>query len=156
MSSNETAKTVVYVIGQKRKNKNGEEFTAYRTMMKLIVEGEEEKGLQNIWVDVSFSKEDRETVNKYKGRIAVTCDPTKISAPLRYNVRKDKLEDGTYRNVYPRVFIREFIEIKEAPRAVPQNQFQTDPEEVAIRKPHLQPRKSNLDETTEEPTEETN
>lgn len=143
--------TIVYVLGQKRKSKDGNEFIAYRTMMKLVVSGEEEKGLQPIWVDVTFTdKANKEAVDKLKGRIAVECLPTEISAPLRYHVKKIPQEDGTTKNQYPRVFIRSFVSIKEAPREVKQSAFATDPEEVAVRKPHLQPKKSALEELTEE------
>ena len=143
-------KIKIYVNGIKKKKKDGGEFIAYRTMMKLIVEGEEDRGYQNVWVDVTFAKEIKESVDSHKGRLAIVCDCTKVQAPMKYSVRKVKQEDGTYKNVYPRVFINEIIEIEEAPRPVPQSQFSTDPEDVAIRKPHLQPKKNVLDEVEEE------
>lgn len=146
----ENNQITIFVNGRKRKAKNGNEFIAYRTMMKLIVEGEEDKGYQNVWVDVSFARDITPIVDKLKGRIAVTLLNTKLNAPQVYRVTKEMKPDGTWRNKYPKVYINEVIEVKEAPREVPQSQFATDPNEVAIRKPHLQPRKKGGEEVEEE------
>lgn len=121
-------KIMLYVVSKKNKSKDGkQEWVSFRTQMNLIVAGEEDKGLQHVWVDVILKdKEEKAKIEKMKGRIKITCNDVELTAPTIYKVKQIQQEDGSYKNQYPKVFINHVLEAVEAPKPVPQSSFTVD------------------------------
>lgn len=108
-------------------------FLRYFTPVKIVVKGEEDKGLQRKTVTVKFTQDVRIPEPK-NFMLTVDIDKKQISIPTVYEIKKnDKGEDE-----YPTVWIRGYEAYKELHRKPKEENtafgvvFESDTEEVEI------------------------
>lgn len=117
----QSKKNTIMVYSTMKKTKEGKQFRAYWTKMKIVVAGEEEKGKQLKNVNVSFRKE----VNTYNiKRGLITGD---IDAPFKYAVTVD---EKTGKKKYPTVWVRSVDKYEERMAKHEQSDFVIDEEET--------------------------
>lgn len=89
----------IFITSRNRKSKDGKrKWKQQRTPMELIVVGEESKGKQRKWVNVTFCGKELKTDNITRGYLHVkVCD---INYPKVYEITKDA---ETGKDVYPEV-----------------------------------------------------
>ena len=112
-------KKVVTIEEVKNGKKLKRSFDTFYTKMKLVKSGEEDKGIQEVWVNVKFRKE-VDTKNLKSGYLVV--DSKQLNAPFKYEIKKD--EDGN--NVYPEVWVREIKKFIPIEVNHQQNEFVTE------------------------------
>ena len=124
------AQVSLYVTASKKQSKDGKnQWINFRTPMNLVVEGEEEKGIQHTYVDLVFvDAEDKARAEKMKGRFKITCEDTEVNAPFIYRIREKKDKDGNIKKEYPKVFVQSVLEMVSAPKPVKQELFTQDEE----------------------------
>lgn len=122
MSKN-TNKTIKLLAIKKVVNTNKVKFDTFKTKMLLVVKGEEEKGLQEKWVDLKFRQEVKNRPTKTS---ILVCDEYKVDPPSTYQIVKDK---ETGKDIYPVCWVREIKEIKEVKRKASQDAFIVDEED---------------------------
>ena len=117
----------IFVTSSKKKSKDGKrKWIQFRTKMNLIVKGEEEKGKQTKWVNLSFcGKELSDYANKHVTRGNLHVKVSDIQYPKMYEITED--ENG--KKSYPEVKIFNEFNFTEVLKDV-ENPFITDEEET--------------------------
>ena len=121
------------LIFSKKGTSKGKTFFNYRTSMKLLVKGEEDKGLQKRTVDVKFrqtAKIDGKNLGKDYLRGVLTCESTKVDAPTIYAI-KEVVDENTNDIVrkYPAVWVSEVISYEETAKEAKQSAFVLEDDE---------------------------
>jgi hypothetical protein len=120
------------LIFSKKGTSKGKTFFNYRTSMKLIVKGEEDKGLQKRTVDVKFrqsAKIDGKNLGKDYLRGILTCESTKVDAPTIYAIKETTNDDGDVVLKYPAVWVSEVISYEETAKEAKQSAFVLEDDE---------------------------
>ena len=115
----------ILVTSVKKKSKDGKrKWIQRRTPMMLVVKGEESKGKQKKWINLTFCGKELKTDNITRGYLHVKVSD--INYPKLYEVTRDE-ESG--KDIYPEVkvfgyesFTEQLIEVE--------NPFVTDEEET--------------------------
>lgn len=123
----------IMVTSSKRKSKDGKrKWLQHRTHINLIVKGEEEKGKQPKWINLTFcGKELNEVAMKTVTRGNLYVRVSDIQYPKVYEITKD---EETGKDVYPEVKVFAFKRFEEVLKEV-ENPFitdESDTEEVEI------------------------
>lgn len=117
----------IKVLSKQKQTKDGKKYVAYFTPVRIMVKGEEEKGLQDKYLSVYFTKvaEKKLPVDFKRGLLDV--DGEKINFPYVYERKVN--EDGSID--YPEVWIRDINTIEPVKaKAVNTCSFITDEEET--------------------------
>lgn len=121
------------LIFSKKGTSKGKTFFNYRTSMKLIVKGEEDKGLQKRTVDVKFrqtAKIDGKNLGKDYLRGVLTCESTKVDAPTIYAIKEVVNADtGDIERKYPAVWVSDVISYEETAKEAKQSAFVLEDDE---------------------------
>lgn len=117
----------IFVTSSKKKSKDGKrKWIQFRTKMNLTVKGEEEKGKQPKWVNLTFcGKELSDYANKHVTRGYLHVKVSDIQYPKVYEITED--ENG--KKVYPEVKIFNEFNFTEVLKDV-ENPFITDEKET--------------------------
>ena len=123
----------IMVTSSKRKSKDGKrKWLQHRTHINLIVKGEEEKGKQPKWINLTFcGKELNEVAMKTVTRGNLYVRVSDIQYPKVYEITKD---EETGKDVYPEVKVFAFERFEEVLKEV-ENPFitdESDTEEIEI------------------------
>lgn len=104
---------------------NGRKFPTYFTKVKMVKKGEEDKGRQEVWLNVKF-RNNVATSNLRSGTLVV--DASQINMPFTYEIVKD--EKG--KDVYPTLWVRGYIDFipKGKQANYTQDMFVVDEEDV--------------------------
>lgn len=86
-------------LWKKEVSVNGRKFNTYFTKCRLVKKGEEDKGKQEVWLNVKF-RNNVATSNLKNGTLIV--EPKHINMPYVYEITKD--EKG--KDVYPTLWVR--------------------------------------------------
>ena len=81
-------------------------FRKFFTYMDILVEGEEDKGLQLKSLTVKF--DDSVDASKFN-RGVITLDENDYDAPYKYKVKEVVDKDGTVKKKYPHIFIKKIV-----------------------------------------------
>ena len=121
----------IFVTSSKKKSKDGKrKWIQFRTKMNLTVKGEEEKGKQPKWVNLSFcGKELSDYANKHVTRGYLHVKVSDIQYPKVYEVTEETTEDGKVKRIYPEVKIFNEFNFSEVLIDV-ENPFITDEKET--------------------------
>ena len=117
----ESKKNTIMVYSTLKKTKEGKQFRAFWTKMKIVVAGEEEKGKQLKNINVAFRKE----VNTYNIKRGLITG--EIDAPFKYAVT---IDEKTGKKKYPCVWVRSVEKYEEKMAHHDQSDFVTDEEET--------------------------
>ena len=90
--------------------KDGRKFKRYFTHVNIIVEGEEEKGLQKKSMTIKFSR-DVDTKPLKRG-ILVVAD-SDISIPYKWKIKESHDENGNLKTEYPVIYIKGYESFEE-------------------------------------------
>lgn len=112
----QTKKNTIMVYSTMKKSRDGKQFRAYWTKMKIVVAGEEEKGKQLKNVNVSF----RKSVNTYNIKRGLITG--EIDAPFKYEI----VTDGNGNKKYPCVWVRSVDSYQEKIAHHEQSDFVTE------------------------------
>ena len=114
------------LVFSKQGKVKGKTFFNYRTSMKIVVKGEEDKGLQKKTVDVKFRQTASipgKTIGKDYLRGYLVCEDTKVDAPSFWAIKEVENEDGDIVRKYPAVWISEVKGYTEAEKRATQSAF---------------------------------
>lgn len=118
----ETKKIKLFVTSRKVKMSNGKSFIAYKVKMKLADDKSAEKRVR--WIDLKFVDEgDNLKHSQSVKRGYITCDASKIDSPHVFRITKDKETD---KDVYPCVYVHEFLDYDERLITATQDEFATE------------------------------
>lgn len=117
----------IFVTSSKKKSKDGKrKWIQFRTKMNLTVKGEEEKGKQPKWVNLTFcGKELSDYAIKHVTRGNLHVKVSDIQYPKMYEITED--ENG--KKIYPEVKIFNEFNFTEVLKDV-ENPFITDEQET--------------------------
>lgn len=122
----------IFVTSSKKKSKDGKrKWIQFRTKMNLIVKGEEEKGKQPKWVNLTFcGKELSEYAKNKVTRGYLHVKVSDIQYPKVYEITTvETTEDGKGKQMYPEVKIFNEFNFVEVLKDV-ENPFITDEKET--------------------------
>lgn len=113
----------IMITKRNHKTKDGKRrFEIFRTKMKLVVKGEEEKGKQEKWITVKFPRD----VNVSElSRGLLTVKVADISFPRTYEITADEKGNPEY----PVVWVRQYKSFEPLEKDV-ENPFVTDESET--------------------------
>lgn len=127
MNMKQTDIIKIFITIRKRQSKDGKrKWNQHRTKMNLLVKGEESKGKQDKWVNVTFcGKELSNVAEKFtRGYLYVKVED--INYPKIFEIVKD---EETGKDIYPEVKIFGFESFK-AKEIEMENPFVTDESET--------------------------
>ena len=127
-------KEIKILIFSRKRTLKGKTFFNYCTSMKLLVKGEEDKGLQKRTVDVKFRqtvKIDGKNLGKDYLRGVLTCESTKVDAPTIYQIKEvvDADTGDIIERKYPAVWVSDVISYEETAKEAKQSAFVLEDDE---------------------------
>ena len=101
------SKTIKFLLCVKNQTtENGRSFRKFFTFTKILVEGEEDKGLQEKTLTVRFNSE---LDTKKLRRGILTCDANAVDMPYMWRITKDK---KTGKDRYPYIYVNSYIDFE--------------------------------------------
>lgn len=114
----------IKVLKTTKTTKDGKSFVSYFTPVMIVVKGEEEKGEQQKGLTLNFSKQAEKKLDvNFNGGI-LECKGEDVLMPFVYEIKQ---KDG--KDVYPNVYIKDFISVSPLPQRKNTCRFLVDEEE---------------------------